>query len=366
MKKLLVVIFSILPFLLFAQTSIYDIQYTTEAGDGTYPSLHVGDIVSTGGIVSVTNYRDGRYFISSSNGGAWNGLFIYNNTNSPSVGDSIIITGEVVEYKGMTEISNLSAYNVISSSNSLPANTSITTAQVTDEAYEGVLVEITDCSVSGEYDNNGNWKTDDGSGECIVQSVLFNLENEEFPLLMGYPFSSVKGIVTDYYGASLFPRYVEDIQSDPDAFVLISENKYVVGDLSFMQPINVALLNQSTSITSYVLNLTYDASIFTYNGYEKTGTLSEPGTITDNSTEGNISLSFTGSITCDDILTLVKLQFTPIDEGDGNLQFAAPTINGSEITYLSMGSFLSGLTECDEPKADTLTVVQRPLLNNTD
>jgi predicted phosphodiesterase len=362
MKKCLAVIFSVLPFILFAQTSIYDIQYSTDAAGG-YPSPHVGSDVTTGGIVTVTNYKNGRYFISSSTGGAWNGIYIYDNTNSPSVGDSIIITGEVVEYYGLTEISNLTAYSTVSSSNSLPAETIITSAQVTDEAYEGVLVEITDCFVSGEYDNNGNWKVNDGSGECIIQPEFFNLENEDFPLIMGYTFSSVKGIVTDYYGASLFPRYVEDIQSGTDEFILSSEDEYIVGTSSFEHAIKVALLNQSASITNYVLNLTYDASIFTYNGYNKTGTLSQPGTITDNSTEGNISLSFTGSITCDDILTLIKLQFTPIAEGDGNLQFASPTINGSEIIYVSAGTFLSGLTECDDPKADTVTVVQRPLLN---
>jgi len=33
--------------------------------------------VTTGGIVTVTDFDGGRYFISSSEGGAWNGLFIY-------------------------------------------------------------------------------------------------------------------------------------------------------------------------------------------------------------------------------------------------------------------------------------------------
>jgi len=360
MKKCLAVIFSLLPFLLFGQTSIYDIQYTTDpSGDSPY----VGQDVTTGGIVTVANFNGGRYFISSSKGGAWNGIFIYDDTYSPSVGDSIIITGEVVEYNGMTEMSNLTAYSTVSSSNPLPAATIITSSQVTDEAYEGVLVEINNCSASEGFDAFGNWKANDGSGECIIRSGIYNLDNDGFPLITGYPFASVKGIITYYYGICLLPRYKEDIQSDPDAFVLSSEDKYVVGEGSFVLPIKVALLNQSTGITNYLLNLTYDASIFTYNGFDKTESLSESGTITDNSTEGNISLSFTGSVTCDDILTLVKLKFIPIAEGDGNLQFASPTINGSEITFLSIGELSSGLTLCADPKADTITVVQRPLLN---
>ncbi len=365
MKKCIAIIFSLLPFLLFAQTSIYDIQYTTDAGpDGwSYPSPLKGQTVTTGGIVTVANFNGGRYFISSSDGGAWNGIYIYDNNYSPAVGDSIVITGEVVEYNGMTEISNLSTFNVINSSNPLPIATNITSAQVADEAYEGVLVEVSNCSVTGVYDSYGNWIINDGSGDCVIRDGIYNLQNDNFPLILGYPFSSVKGIVTDYYGVCLLPRYNEDIQSDPIAFILSSEDKYVVGAISFELPIRVALLNQSENITSYELNMTYDASVFTYNGNDKVGTLSEPGTITDNSTTGNISLSFSGSITCDDILTLVKLQFTPITDGDGNLQFASPIINGSEITYLSVGTLLSGLTECDTPTADTITVVQRPVLN---
>ncbi len=364
MKNSIAVIFSFLPFLLFAQTSIYDIQYTTVAGDGTYPSLHVGETVTTGGIVTATDFMGGRYFISSSEGGAWNGVFVYDNNYSPEIGDSILIVGYIDEYKGFTELKDLSSFEVKSTSNPLPVTTKISTAQITDEAYEGVFVEMNDCSVSLGFDSYGNWKVNDGSGDGDVRPGIYDLQDEGFSLVVDYPFLGIIGVIGYNYGHSIHPRSKEDIQSDPDAFVLTSEDKYVVGAFSFELQINVALLNQSENITSYELNMTYDASIFTYNGYEKTGTLSESGTVTDNSTEGNISLSFSGSITCDDILTLVKLQFTPITDGDGNLQFSSPTINSSEITYLSTGFLISsGLIECEISKADTVTVVQRPLLN---
>ena len=371
MKRIITLIFSFLPFLLFAQTSIYDIQYSTDAANG-YPSpfatnvypFYDGPDITTGGIVTAANFDEGRYFISSSNGGAWSGIYIYDNSNSPEVGDSIVITGEVSEYYGLTEIKNLLSFEVKSSSNPLPVPTSISTAQVTDEAYEGVYVEIINCSVSQSFDDYGNWKANDGSGQCLVSSGIFNLEDINFPLAVGYPFSSVKGVITDYYGVSILPRNVDDLQSGNDGFVLTSEDTYVEGVKNVDVLVNTGLLNKSTSITSYELNMTYDNSVFTFLGINQTGTLSESKTVTDNSTIGNISLNFSGSISCDDISTLIKLRFIPANDGDGNLQFSTSSINGSEVDYLSAGFLIaSGIAECDYAKADTVSIVQRPLLN---
>jgi hypothetical protein len=59
--------------ILIAQTSIYDIQFTTIPGtNNNYPSTKVNQSVTTGGIVTAVNYLGGRYYISSSKGGAWN------------------------------------------------------------------------------------------------------------------------------------------------------------------------------------------------------------------------------------------------------------------------------------------------------
>ncbi|MBU8892796.1 MAG: metallophosphoesterase [Bacteroidales bacterium] len=349
---------------LFAQTSIYDIQYTTTADDGTYPSLYNGQEVTTGGIVTAIDFIGGNYFISSSTSGAWNGIFIYDFNYSPEIGDSIIITGYVYEYNGFTELKNLSSFEVKSTSNPVPETVKISTAQITDEAYEGVLVEVNDCSVSGEFDNSGNWKVNDGSGENEIRSGIYDLQDEGFPLVIDYPFSGIIGVIGLNYGSmSVQPRFIEDIQSDVGDLILATEDKNVIGDFSFDMPVRVAILNQSENITSYELNMTYNVSVFTYVGYDKTTTLSEPGTVIDNTTEGNISLVFSGNITCDDILTLIKLQFTAVSEGVGNLQFSSPKINGSEVTYLSEGTLTSYLTECDKPIGDTVTVVQRPLLN---
>gem|GEM_PF-1731363 len=42
MKKIAALVLSLIPFFLISQTSIYEIQHTTIAGDGSYPSLYEG------------------------------------------------------------------------------------------------------------------------------------------------------------------------------------------------------------------------------------------------------------------------------------------------------------------------------------
>ena len=147
-KFLIVILYTLISNFVFAQVCIYDIQYTTVSGDGSYPSLYNGQSVTTSGIVTATDYLGGRYFISSSEGGAWNGIFVYDNNYSPTIGDNILITGLVAEYQGYTEIKNLTSFEVISTSNTLPETAKIGTGDITSEAFEGVLVEINNCDVS--------------------------------------------------------------------------------------------------------------------------------------------------------------------------------------------------------------------------
>lgn len=364
MKKVLIVIAILLPSVLFSQVSIYNIQYTTNAGNGTYPSLYQNQIVTTGGIVTATGFLGGRYFISSSQGGAWNSIFVYDDDYSPSIGDSVLITGRVYEYNGFTELKDLTSLEVISSSNSLPKATKISTNNVTDEAYESVLVEVNNCSVSSVYDGYGNFWLNDGSGVCEIRQGIFNLMNYGFPMVQNYSFNSIIGVIGLNYGStSIQPRTIDDIKSSEEALILFTDDRDVIDNTNFELPIKIAILNQSELISSYSLKMQYDPTIFQYTGFNKTGTISETGTIIDASTEGNITLNYSGSFNCNDLLVLLKLKFKPILTGNANLQFNAAIINGNEIIYYSAGKLENSFVECDIPIGDTLTIVQRPLLN---
>lgn len=363
MKNIIFILFCLFPFLLPAQVSIYNIQYTTNAGDGSYPSSYNGQTVTTGGIVTATDYLNGRFFISSSNGGAWNGIFIYDNNYSPVIGDSIILTGSVYEYQGYTEIKSLTLFSVITSGNILPPAININTNDVTVEAYEGVLVELNNCNVSSVFDYNGNWNVNDGSGDCEIRTGMYSLQ-EDFSITQTYPFKSIKGVIgINSWSKSIHPRFIDDFQSDENAFIISTADKSVHDESGFELPVYLSILNQTESINSYSLNIQYDETVFEYSGFNKAGTVSESGTISDASTAGNIVLNFTGSFTCSNTAELIKLNFSPVNYGNTELDFTGSTLNSSEIPYSFAGKLEYVSTECNIPIGDTLTVVQRPLLN---
>ncbi len=363
-SNIIIIIFIFISSTSFAQTSIYDIQYTTISGGGFYPSLYSGQSVTTGGIVTATDYLGGRFFISSSQGGAWNGLFVYDNNYLPNIGDSVLISGIITEYQGYTEIKNLSTYQVINTSNPLPQTATISSADVSCEAYEGVLVEINNCSVSALYDSWGNWEVNDGSGICSVRPGIFDLEQHGFPLFQNYTFEKIVGVVgINYNQKNLHPRSIDDLQSDSSELFISTPDKIVYDSITHELYIYISILNQNAPINSYSLQIAYNDSVFEYTGYNKSNTLSETGIITDVSNPGSIILNFSGNIICNDIDTLVKLLFIPKYFGEAELQFAGTTINETSLTYLSPGVFEYLSSECDMPIGDTLTIVQRPLLN---
>lgn len=364
MKKIIIILYTLIPCFLNSQISIYDIQFTNIAGDGTYPSTYHGQVVTTGGIVTATDYSGGRFFISSSQGGAWNGIFIYDNNYAPGIGDSILITGTVYEYRGYTEIKDLSSFSVKSTGNELPPAARIATSDVSDEVYEGVLVELYDSEVSTEIDYYGNWWVDDGSGACEIQTGIYNFSDEGYRFPIGYPLKSIKGVI-GIYGSTItiHPRFIEDIQSEEGAIIIATEDISVKDNSSFVLPVKITILNQTETVTTYSLTVQYDETLFEYNGYSEIGTISESGTISDASVAGNIELNFSGNFSFDALGTLIELQFTPLDYGISSLNLSGTSINGGAVPFLHGGELKNESSECAIPIGDTLTIIQRPILN---
>ena len=190
--------------------SIHDIQYTNTAGDGTYPSDYNGSTVTTGGIV--TGVKSNKtFFIESSSGGAWSGIYVYDKNNSVSLGDSLIITGEVYEYYELTEINDISAFQKVSSGNPLPIPVQISTNDVnSDEAYESVLITIHDLLVI-QKPTGKNWKVDDGSGECTISDGFYNIISNGYTTPKNDSLKSISGIINYSYGNYLLnPRNIND------------------------------------------------------------------------------------------------------------------------------------------------------------
>ncbi|RLC49798.1 MAG: hypothetical protein DRI23_08495, partial [Candidatus Cloacimonadota bacterium] len=147
MKKILFFAVFVIMLTICSATTIYDIQYTTNSGpDGTYPSPLDGQIVTVTGIVTGANFgQDNKFFMSDPEGGAWHGIYVYDYTVGPALGDEVEVTGTVTEYYGLTEL-GYCTITILSSGNPVPEPTIVTTLNLVipaqAEQYEGCLVQV--------------------------------------------------------------------------------------------------------------------------------------------------------------------------------------------------------------------------------
>jgi len=204
--------------IMFAQTnvSIYEIQYTTDPGeDNTYPSPYLGQIVTTTGVITATGFDGDKFFISMPEGGAWKGIYIYHFTDEVSVGDIVQVTGTVDEYYGFTEIKFVTELN-ITGQGTVPAPISVSTSDVaSNEAYESILVKISNVTVTQEESNYGEWFVTDGSGPCQIDNGFFYLDDEGITVTVGQTWASITGVVDYSYNEfGINPRTPSDLNQD--------------------------------------------------------------------------------------------------------------------------------------------------------
>ena len=81
-------------------TSAQDVTHTIAQVQGElFSSPLLEQVVTVEGVVTAAT--DYSYFLQDGSG-PWNGVYIYDNTNLPAVGDHVILTGEVLEYYDLT------------------------------------------------------------------------------------------------------------------------------------------------------------------------------------------------------------------------------------------------------------------------
>jgi hypothetical protein len=159
-----------------------------------FSSPLVEQVVTIQGVVTAAN--DYSYFIQDESG-AWNGIYIYDNTNLPAVGDDVILQGEVSEYYDLTEISNITYFETVSSGNDLPAAVVLTTGFIgtSGEPYEGCLVSITNAACTNTDLGFGDAYFDDGTGDCMIDDMLYTPD----PAWVLGEYYSVTGVLTYTY-----------------------------------------------------------------------------------------------------------------------------------------------------------------------
>lgn len=182
--------------------TIYEIQFTTTP---PYDSPHNTELVETSGIVTAVQYNG--YYLQDGNG-AYNGIFVLDYTNVPSIGDNVTVTGVVEEYFNYTEIKNPTVFNV-TGTGTVPTPVALSTMAVNDEMYEGVLVKVTNasCTIDTLTNGNGEWTVDDGSGALIVDNKMLNYNG-----IVSTPYK-VTGVVDySFSNFKLLPRNANDVE----------------------------------------------------------------------------------------------------------------------------------------------------------
>jgi endonuclease I len=188
--------------------SIQEIQGTTD--DSPYD----GQEVATSGIVTAV-YSNNFYIQNGT--GARSGLYVYSSPVFPEIGDSVIVSGAITEYYNLTELGYPDAVYILSSNNALPAPHILATGELANEDYEGVLVQVenVNCTYAQfNWDDYGNWKVNDGTGECVIHNTE---EGYEHPAIEGEQYGYIRGVNTYTYGEwKIELRMASDVGSGPD------------------------------------------------------------------------------------------------------------------------------------------------------
>ena len=241
MARLLAIFFVIISIIQLSAQTIYDIQYTTNAGDGTYPSPLEDEEITVTGIVCGANFQSSKFFmcdLPEDGIGEWHGIYVYNPdpAQAPQFGDIVEVSGTVVEYYGLTELSYVTI-TILSSNNPVPDPIIISAGDLEDsddaEMYEGCLVKIENATVTEEQNEYGEWYVDDGTGECQMDDGFFYLDEVDPPIevLEGDTWVSLTGCVDYSYDQyAIHPRTVDDMVEE------ITENPSIVGSFQDWDP----------------------------------------------------------------------------------------------------------------------------------
>lgn len=188
-----------------SNVSIYDIQYNTT---DPYESPYDGELVTTKGVVTGVfqfGAATGTFFIQDGDG-PWNGIYVYEDGTPVALGDSVEVSGEVTEFFTLTEITNVTALTVLNSGNPGPEPVEVSTADVANEEYEGVLCLLTDAVCVTEDAGFGQFEVNDGSGVRLIDDEIFS-----YVPTLGNGYDIVGVNFLSFGDVKIYPRQLSDI-----------------------------------------------------------------------------------------------------------------------------------------------------------
>lgn len=149
------------------------------------------------------------------------------------------------------------------------------------------------------------------------------------------------------------------VRVDPNVLASIADQTVEGQDGAFAIPVAVSG-TPASSVFSYTLNVTYDASVFRVTGVDETGTVSEGSFVSANvSTPGVVTIAASSSSALSTDGTLINLRALPVGAGAANVDVSSFVLNEGN----PVGGGASGVVTVNGPisaivaTAPTLSVV---------
>ena len=178
--------------------------------DGTVPAE---TSVTIEGIVTAEPYAfypedDLRYYFIQDDFAAQSGIKVYDPGRGLAQGDEVRLTGTVTEYFDMTEIIDVTEFEILSHGNTMEPM--LITLGGDMELYEGLLVEIQDVTVTEAANQFGEWIVSDGTNTQVIDDAA----DYFYTVVVDEGLSSIVGVLDYSFGAyKLLPRLAMDIQT---------------------------------------------------------------------------------------------------------------------------------------------------------
>lgn len=232
MKRFSILIAIILFNSLFAQITITPISQLRFNNANGVP-VDSGNIFTVTGIVTVANEFNSPSYIQDNTAGIaifarGSGLF----SASVKIGDSVIVTGKLTHFRGLTQFDPVLSFQIIDSNKTVePLILTINDIKTQDwngyEAYEGMLVRINNVTVSatGTWTGNTNYTITDSTGSMQLRIVNgTNLVGQTIPTGKFDVIGALGAFKTsppyDATSYQILPRNVYDIITDLKPFIL--------------------------------------------------------------------------------------------------------------------------------------------------
>ncbi|PJA29121.1 MAG: hypothetical protein CO189_03430 [candidate division Zixibacteria bacterium CG_4_9_14_3_um_filter_46_8] len=290
--------------------SIFEVQYTSAPGSGNdcYPSPKNGATVTLEGVV--TGIMQGSYpyfFIQHPDSTTWNGVYIYDADVNPQLGDSVRVTGPVSEYYGLTELSNLTSFQIIASNRALPDTLLIYTSYLdscsfSGEKYEGVLVRVEGATILPTDPGFGqHWILDSSGDSCKIDDELYKFGDDEPLFEVGMTYDIVGIVMFNYSEYKINPRFAADAVLSQGAAPMVRYS-YPLDRTHLLIVFNMDLdqnsaedggnysISDGVTITSAVLD-TDDHTIVTLTTGNQTDGFQYTLTVADIESEGGIPMT---------------------------------------------------------------------------